>query len=47
MNDPRVSDRGVSAWLALGEVALSLALFVACVAYIRLRLRPAPAGGTA
>ncbi|MFL5037083.1 MAG: DUF2069 domain-containing protein [Microvirga sp.] len=32
------SDRGVSAMLALGEVALCLLLFAACAAHVRWRL---------
>jgi uncharacterized membrane protein len=35
------SDRGLSARLALLEVALCLALFAACVLHVRIRLRKA------
>jgi uncharacterized membrane protein len=42
-------ERGTSGALAAAEVALSLALFAACVAHVRWRLghRLAPAGGEA
>jgi len=33
------SDRGIGAWLAALEVALALAIFVACAAHVRARLR--------
>lgn len=35
------SESGLSAWLALAEVLLSLTLFVACTLHIRLRLKSA------
>lgn len=35
------SDSGPGRALAVAEIALSLALFVACMAYVRLRLRGA------
>ncbi|QIL43505.1 DUF2069 domain-containing protein [Acidovorax sp. HDW3] len=35
------SDKGASQWLAGGEVALCLLLFVACALHVRLRLRSA------
>jgi uncharacterized membrane protein len=35
------SDAGLSQWLAVAEVALSIALFAACAAHIRWRLRRA------
>jgi uncharacterized membrane protein len=35
------SDRGLSAQLALLEVALCVALFAACVMHVRIRLRRA------
>jgi uncharacterized membrane protein len=35
------SDRAPSSWLALGEVALCLLLFVACALHVRVRLRNA------
>ncbi|MEO8123809.1 MAG: DUF2069 domain-containing protein [Burkholderiales bacterium] len=38
-----VSDRGVSAWLAMIEVALTVALFIACVVHVRCRLGHAAA----
>lgn len=38
-----VSDRGVSAWLAVIEVALTIALFIACVMHVRWRLAHAAA----
>lgn len=38
-----VSDRGLSAQLALLEVTLCMALFAACVLHIRRRTRAAPA----
>jgi uncharacterized membrane protein len=41
------SDTGVSRWLAVAEVALSLALFAACAAHIRWRLRRARDAGIA
>ena len=37
------SDRGLSAQLALAEVALCLALFAACALHVRIRLRKAKA----
>jgi len=37
------SDRGLSAHLALLEVILCVALFVACVMHVRIRLRKAKA----
>jgi len=37
------SDRGLSAQLALLEVILCVALFVACVMHVRIRLRKAKA----
>ena len=37
------SDRGPSAWLAGLEVALALAIFVACAVHVRARLRNAVA----
>ena len=40
------SDRGLSAWLAALEVLLCVALFAACSAHIRLRLRAARAALT-
>lgn len=36
------SDRGLSAQLALLEIALCLSLFAACVLHVRTRLRPKP-----
>ncbi|WP_414654488.1 DUF2069 domain-containing protein [Ideonella sp.] len=33
------SEQGVGQWLALGEVLLSIALFVACAAHVRWRLK--------
>ena len=36
------SDRGISAWLAGSEVGLSLVVFAACAAHVRVRLRGAP-----
>jgi len=36
------SDRSPSNWLALAEVVLSIVLFTACTAHIRLRLRKSP-----
>ena len=36
------SDKGLSQWLAIGEVALSALLFVLCVHYIRLRVPKLP-----
>lgn len=33
------SEQGIGQWLALGEVLLSIALFVACAAHIRWRLK--------
>ena len=33
------SEQGTGQWLALGEVLLSIALFVACAAHIRWRLK--------
>ena len=42
------SDRPPSNWLAWAEVALSIVLFTACTAHIRLRLRkPAPLAAAA
>ena len=38
------SDTGLSATLAGLEVVLSLAVFLACAAHVRARLRAAPAG---
>lgn len=40
-------DPGLSAWLAGVEVVLSVGLFVACSAYVRLRLKVLPAKQTA
>lgn len=37
-----VSDRGTSQWLAGVEVALSTALFVGCLVYVRQRLKVLP-----
>lgn len=37
------SDRGISAWLAAGEVLLSIAIFVACAMHVRQRLAAAKA----
>lgn len=41
------SDTGLSAYLAALEVVLSLAVFLACAAHVRARLRAAPAGADA
>ncbi|MBK7615985.1 MAG: DUF2069 domain-containing protein [Burkholderiales bacterium] len=35
------SERGTSSWLAIGEVLLSLIVFVACAAQVRWRLKRA------
>ncbi len=40
------SDRGLSAGLALGEVLLSLIVFIACAAHVRQRLAEAKARAT-
>ncbi|HEY1091822.1 MAG TPA: DUF2069 domain-containing protein [Burkholderiaceae bacterium] len=35
------SERGLSSWLAWGEVALSILVFIACAVHVRQRLRAA------
>jgi uncharacterized membrane protein len=40
------SERGTGAWLAGLEVALAMAIFVACAAHVRARLRGAGAIAT-
>jgi uncharacterized membrane protein len=39
------SDRGLGAWLAVGQLLLCVLLFVACTLHIRGRLRDAKAAG--
>ncbi|WOP14713.1 DUF2069 domain-containing protein [Ottowia sp. SB7-C50] len=39
------SDRAPSSWYALGEAVLSVLLFAACAAHVRLRQRQARAAG--
>jgi uncharacterized membrane protein len=41
------SDRAPSSWYALGEVLLTVLLFAACAAHVRLRQRQARAAQTA
>ena len=44
---PGILGGALSAWLAGVEVVLSVGLFVACSAYVRLRLKVLPAKQTA